>query len=243
MSRNPGLTIRRTGGFAAIGALLACAIAAAQPQFAVAAEGDVIGRISFEDADLPPANVEIELTQGMFNDLFGIGDAAVAGIAETLSKSGESADGGEGVKVAAEQLEAARQILQLASEVVREVRVRGYEGAPEGVAAHFDGKLKGDWETLIRARKDEDNIRVSLLRNEGAIRGIFVVAANNEGLIIANVVCDVSPENAKKLTSAATKIGLENGLAQELEAKMQRMRPRLAPPQSGPPVEPNGSTR
>jgi hypothetical protein len=57
------------------------------------------------------------------------------------------------------------------------------------------------------------------------------------------VVCDVSPENAKKLTSAATKIGLENGLAQELEAKMQRMRPRLAPPQSGPPVEPNDSTR
>ena len=35
--------------------------------------------------------------------------------------------------------------------------------------------------------------------------------------MFANAVCDVSPENVKKLTSAATKIGLENGLKQAIE--------------------------
>ena len=32
---------------------------------------------------------------------------------------------------------------------------------------------------------------------------------------------DVSPENARKLTAAATKIGLENGLAKAIELKLQ----------------------
>jgi hypothetical protein len=40
---------------------------------------------------------------------------------------------------------------------------------------------------------------------------------------LANLVCDVSPENIKKLTSAAAKIGLENGLQQVLETKMREM--------------------
>jgi hypothetical protein len=36
-------------------------------------------------------------------------------------------------------------------------------------------------------------------------------------------VCDVSPENVKKLSAAATKIGLENGLLQVLEKEMGRL--------------------
>ena len=74
----------------------------------------------------------------MFRDLFGLGDAAAAGVAETLFRSAEGDDGAQGVRMAAEQLEAARQILQLASEVVREVRIRVYEPWPKeaGDRAH-----------------------------------------------------------------------------------------------------------
>jgi hypothetical protein len=200
-----------------------------------AAENDTTGRVDFDDADLPPANVEIDLSQGMFNDLFGIGDAAVAGIAEALSQSADGSQGTEATQLAAEQLEAARQIFQLAGEVVREVRVRGYEKAPDGLASHFEGKLAdGNWETLVRVHKNEENVRISLLRSEGAVRGVFVVAANAGGLFVANVVCDVSPDNVKKLTSAATKIGLENGLAQAIEAKMHKMQHQLPPTEQVP---------
>jgi hypothetical protein len=72
-----------------------------------------------------------------------------------------------------------------------------------------------------------------LLRSEGAVRGVFVVAANGGGLFVGNVVCDISPDNVTKLTSAATKIGLENGLAQAIEEKMPKVQHRLPPTQHG----------
>jgi hypothetical protein len=45
-----------------------------------------------------------------------------------------------------------------------------------------------------------------------------------------NVVCDLSPENVKSLTSAATKIGLDNGLLMKLEAKFRQAHGGPAPP-------------
>ena len=56
----------------------------------------------------------------------------------------------------------------------------------------------------------------------GAIQGIFVTATDGDSVVIANVVCDISPENVKTLTSTATKIGMENGLAQVIEQKMKK---------------------
>jgi hypothetical protein len=191
----------------------------------------VTGRIDFEEANLPTANLEVDLTQGMFSDLFGIGDAAIAGIAETLSQNSDGNKHPQSTRIAAEQLQAARQILELAGEVVREVRVRGYEAMPEGVVPYFDNKLEeGEWETLVRVRKGDENARVSLLRQEGSVRGVFVIASNGRGLMVVNAVCDISPENVKKLTSAATRIGLENGLAEAINAKVQKMQQRLPPP-------------
>ncbi len=194
------------------------------------------GRIDFEAAKLPPATVEVDLSQGMFSDLFGIGDAAVEGVAETLLQSAER-NGGEGTRMAAEQLAAARQIMQLASEVVREVRVRVYDGIEEGaarpeeVAAQFDTQLReGNWDNVVVIREDDSTVRVSVLRGEGTVRGFFIVAGESDELVLANVVCDISPENVKKLTSAAAKIGLENGLQQMLEVQMREMKHRLPPP-------------
>jgi hypothetical protein len=195
-------------------------------------EKRVIGRIDFEGADLPPANIEVDLSHGMFSDLFGIGDAAIAGIADTLSQNSDANKHPEATRAAAEQLQAARQIFDLAGDVVHEVRVRGYEEMPEGVVSYFDSKLSDDWETLVRVRKGDENARVSLFRQDGAVRGIFVIATEGNGLIIVNAVCDVSPDNVKKLTTAATRIGLENGLAQEINEKMQKMNHRLPRPTS-----------
>jgi hypothetical protein len=213
-------------------------------------EAREVGRIDFEDADLPPATVEVDVSQGMLGDLFGLGEAAVAGMAETLAEAAGQSRGGEGTQLAAEQLAAARQIMEIAQGVVKEVRVRVYEDLPEEstqpgeLMRHYDSQLRaGDWENIVRVRDGDENVRVSLLRESGAIRGAFIVVLDGSDLVLANVVGDVSPENVKKLTSAAAKIGLDNGLEQVLEEKMREMkmhRPRRgdgpAPPQ--PPTPP-----
>jgi hypothetical protein len=231
------LMVRHAGRVGAFVAVVFCSAAAAlaQPESDSSAPA---GRIDFSEADLPPATIEVDLSQGMFHDLFGIGDAAVAGVAETLLQQAERNNGAEGTRMAAQQLAAARQVMQLAADVVREVRVRVYSDLPEGgarpdaVTSKFDEQLtRGDWDNVVRVREDDNIVRVSMLRDNGAVRGVFVIVAENDELVLANVVCDVSPENAKKLTTAAARIGLENGLGQMIEMKMREVRHRLPPPE------------
>lgn len=236
MSRICCFMTRRAGSFGAFAALAFYVMTAAQAQEIEVEQSGTSGRIDFEAADLPPATVEVDLSQGMFNDLFGIGDAAVAGVAETLRQSAER-NGGEGTRMAAEQLAAARQIIELASNVVHEVRVRVYDGMREGdvnaqqLAAKFDAQLReSNWDNVVVVRDNDASVRVSVLRGEGTVRGFFIVAGENDELVLANVVCDISPENVKKLTAAAAKIGLENGLQQVLEVQMREIKHRLPPP-------------
>ena len=88
------------------------------------------GRLDFEAAKLPAANLEVDLSQDTFRSLFGISDAAIAGVAETLFKSGDGEEG-KNKQLTAEQLEAVRKIVELGGKFVREVRVRAYESLPE----------------------------------------------------------------------------------------------------------------
>ena len=238
MSRASSLVLRWVSSNAACAAVLFGGLVAAQAQAVTDIEDrSSAGRIDFDDENLPPATVEVDLSQGMFNDLFGLGDAAIEGIAESLLQSADRTEGTEGTRLAAEQLAAARQIMQLASEVVQEVRVRVYEdlpedaGRPDKILGHYDEQLReADWETIVRVRDGDANVRVSLLRDEGAVRGAFVVAAEGDSLVLANIVGDISPANVKKLTAAAAKVGLENGLQQVLESKMRELHHKMPPP-------------
>jgi hypothetical protein len=147
------LAVRRAGMIAAVaGLMFYSAIAQAKP---VESGDTAIGRIDFDEAKLPPANVELDLSQGMFANLFGIGDAAVAGVAETLTKSTKG-DHAEAMHMAADQLAAVRQIIGLAGKVVREVRVRAYEKMAEDLSSRFDKQLKnGEWEKVAVLRKGD----------------------------------------------------------------------------------------
>jgi Domain of unknown function (DUF4252) len=234
----------RAGRCAALTAVVYFGIAAACAQAFAAESASTPGRIDFNEAQLPAATVEVDLSAGMFGDLAGLGEAAIAGVAETLQQASSSNRGSEGTKIAAEQLAAARQLVQLARGVVHEVRVRVYDKFDDGSAdsnslmAQFDDQLqKGNWENIVRVRDGKDSVRVSLLRKEGAILGAFVVASDGHSLVLANLVGDISPENVKKLTSAAATIGLENGLQQVLDHKMMKLRLRL-PPAVSPPSPP-----
>ena len=238
--------MRRRASTVAVAVVMLCVAVGARGQSNAAGTDSARGRIDFEAADLPAPTVEIDLSQGMVRDLFGIGDAAVAGVAESLLQSAEKSDGAAATRLAAEQLAAARQIMQLAGEVVQEVRIRVYRGLPddsmkpESLAAQFDEQLRaGNWDNVVRVRESNQSVRVTLLRDEGAVHGIFIIAGNQgKEIVLANVVSDISPENVKKLTSAATKIGLENGLAQIIEAKMSKRHPH-APVAAPEPPRPN----
>jgi hypothetical protein len=179
----------------------------------LANETEPVGRLDFEAAKLPAANLEVDLSQETFQSLFGIGDAAIAGITEELSKSEE----GEAVKkqLTAQQLDAIRKIVELGGKFVREVRVRAYESLPEGaddvdsMLKPVDAQLKaGKWATVVRMRSDDDMVRVSVLQKDGSIRGIFVAVSADDGIAVANIVCDISPDKVKPLTAAMTKIGM-----------------------------------
>jgi hypothetical protein len=172
------------------------------------------GRLDFEAAKLPAANLEVDLSQDTFRSLFGIGDAAIAGVAETLFKSGDGEEG-KNKQLTAEQLDAVRKIVELGGQFVREVRVRAYESLPEDIddvdsmLKPFDGQLKaGKWETVVRVRSDDDMVRVAMLQKDGAVRGIFVAVTAGDGIAVANIVCDISPDKVKPLTAAITKIGM-----------------------------------
>ncbi len=228
MSRIPLLVFRQLSGNLALAAVTFTLAICAHAQSWAADDSGTTGRIDFKSLNLPEATVEVDLSQDMFHDLFGIGDAAISGVAETLLKSADSGDSASSTKMAAEQLQAARQIVQLAGNVVHEVRVRVYDhfgksgGNPQELFKAVSGQLEASkWETLVRVHDHDSVVRVAAIRADGAIKGLFVIVNNHENVVLANVVCDVSPENAKKLTSTATKIGLDNGLAEQIAQKIK----------------------
>src|SRR5882757_8285303 len=136
------------------------------------------------------------------------------------SAQGEHA---ESMHMAAEQLAAVRQIIGLAGKVVHEVRIRAYEKNPEDLSSRFDKQLhEVEWEKVVVLRKGDENARVFIIYRNDSIRGAFVMAGGHGGQVLVNVVCDISPDNVKSLTSAATKIGLDNNLEQMIEMKFRK---------------------
>ena len=217
---------RAVGGFA-LAAFFLLAPAALHAQHATTSAKITTARIDFAAADLPPATVEVDLSQEIFGDLFGLGDAALEGVVEAFGQVNESKNS-PAIEHAGEQLAAAREIIQLAKQVVREVHVRVYEnfGEQENVTANlatrFEPQLtSGNWDSVIKVRDGNDSANISMLRVDGSVLGVFAVVADGKDVVLANIVCDVSPENIKQLTSAATKIGLKNGLQQLIEHEMR----------------------
>ena len=114
-----------------------------------------------------------------------------------------------------------RQIVQLAGQVVKGVRVREYdEAAPLAIkevgAPHFSAKLKAqNWETVVRVRSEDELYVVTCYASDGAIKGFFLIVHDEDSTVLANVVCDLSPENMQKLASAASMAGVKLGLGED----------------------------
>lgn len=232
MSLFHSFAARRAGTLGAFTAvLLYVGVATATAQDSSVASSDEIGRITFDHAGNAQKSVELNLGADMFGDLFGIGDAALAGVAEALSSSPQAQEGSDAVKMAAEKAAAAREFVSIAKSVVKSVRIRAYEGLADAakeqasVAEHYQSQLKaGGWENAMKARDGDKSVQISAVRDEGSIKGLFIIASEGNNLVLVNVTCDISPENAKRLTNAAVKTGLQAGLDKHLEEALRHMK-------------------
>ena len=124
------------------------------------------------------------------------------------------------MKFAAKQINEIRTVLPLAKEVIREVRVRVYEDGQDfsSLSGRFADQLKdGDWQQVAMIHDDDTSVHVSLLGQDGALRGVFVLLVDGEATVLANLVCDASPEKIEELANVITKIGLNTGLRKELQ--------------------------
>ena len=231
MSPFSSLVARRAGTLGAIAAvLLYVGVAAAYAQETTSPSSAEVGRIEFSHPGAAKKFVEFDLGPAMFGDLFGIGDAALAGIAETLGDSPQAREGSEAIKLAAEKAAAAREFVGIAKDVVKSIRVRAYDGLENpteeksSVSGYYDQQLQsGGWENTLRAQDGDKSVRVSAVRADGAIKGLFVVASESNKLVLVNVICDISPENAKRLSTAAVKAGLQAGLDKHLEQALKNI--------------------
>jgi hypothetical protein len=93
----------------------------------------------------------------------------------------------------------------------------------EDLSSRVDKQIRnGEWEKVVVIRKGDENARVFIISRNDSIRGAFVMAGGHGGQVLVNIVCDISPDNVKSLTSAATKIGLDNNLEQMIEMKFRK---------------------
>lgn len=187
-------------------------------------------RLPSDVGDLPPATVELDLGPGLIRQFFSMGDAAVAGFLDGLSTSPDAASS-ENLKFVANQLTSARELGDIASEVVQEVHIRVWNEEIDAVEAaaqlieRYDETLPSTgWEPTLRARQNGELVRIYTLREGESITGVCVVAGKRSELVVLNVVGNLSPENIQRFTSAATKIGVKLGLDKELNKAIEQMR-------------------
>jgi hypothetical protein len=223
-------------------------IAGARP--ANAADELPPGAVVFDSAG-PKPTVDLTLSPGMFRDLFGLGDAAVAGMIEALQRAQQQNGAAEELQFGADQLQLVQQVIGEAQKFVRQVRVRVYKGSgpmgarpqrnsadvapldPAAILEQYASQLTGaGWEQVVSVQENGQRVQVSLYRSEGAVRGVFVAAHSNGGeLALVNAVCELSPENVKRLTDLAVSAGLKFGLQDELRKGLEQMRAKHAGPQ------------
>jgi hypothetical protein len=214
-------------GSVAVAFSYAATMSVAWAQTATAqAEKTEAGRVEFDHPGGGEPAVQVDLPAGLWSDFVGLGDAAVAGVAEGLLQAKAHDEGTQSeVKLATDQLAAIRTIMSSLQGAVGEVRVRVYRGddgaenAAEAtdVAKFYAKKLAGsDWAKIVQVRDGKQSASVFLMRRDAAVRGVFVVANDGDELVLVNVLCDVSPERVKQITHEATKIGIEVGGEQGL---------------------------
>lgn len=177
------------------------------------------------DASLPKPKVSITLSAALMHDVFGVTNAALTGVAEALQ---EHQGGGEAVEMTAEQIQSVKQVLELVTDSITGVRLRVYEKLEPSVyeslvAAHNTRLADEGWEQVVEVNDDREQVRIALRNEEGAVRGVRILAGGGNETVSIDADCDLSPERAQQLTRTATKIAFEFGLEDALEEVVEEV--------------------
>ncbi len=230
MSRLKSATILRWGSTAVTLLILAFVALPARAQSDDHRVADRVGRVEFDFANAPAASVEVDLDEGMLPAITGLGKAAIQGVVEALVESGQGR-GDSAAEQSAEHLQAVHDIFETTSNVIREIRVRVYEDLSEktqysraSMIEHYQKKLAGtNWDSVARIHEGDSVVVVCVSRSGGAIHGFFVIVSERDDLVMANIVCELTPEKVKQATSQATKIGMKAGLEDLIERAIARV--------------------
>jgi hypothetical protein len=232
MSAISALRIGPLRGEAALAwaAIVALAVSAGAQNTTLAADAPT-GRVEFDYPGTAKATVEVDVNRDMFASFFNIGEGALTGAVDALRESTEGQPGSDAIREAAERATAAKELVGIAKDVINDVHLRIYEDMQSDAAessdivAHYDKQLEsGGWDNAVRVSEGAKRVRVSVARADDAIKGVFVVAQDGNDLVLVNVTCDISPENAERLANAAVKSGLKAGLGEALDKAMKKMK-------------------
>jgi hypothetical protein len=171
--------------------------------------------------------VEVDLSEGMMLALSGIGQAALNGVAEAIVESDQENPAPE-IAQSAEHLRAVNQMVSELTSAVHEVRVRVYDNLSDvaadtraGMIRHYSEQLgNSSWDSIVRVNDHGSLVNVNVLRSEGAIRGIFVLVSEQDHLVMANIVCELTSERIKQVAHGATLIGMKFGLDKAIQQAM-----------------------
>ncbi|MAT69060.1 MAG: hypothetical protein CMJ58_05995 [Planctomycetaceae bacterium] len=209
---------------AAIAAIAVSGVAQAQQESA----GTSLAKANLIRIDHPGAGrpmVDVALPAGMFDDVRGLIDAALTGVLEALQSD---ADGGPPAQFAAQHVAAVREVTGILEGAIEDVHIQVYGEAAGGdagaIADYYAGKLSSvGWDQVVRARDGDESAAVFLLRQDGAVRGVFVVAGEDGHTALVNAACDISPQRLKDLTRRVTKLWLELGGRGQLQQAIEHM--------------------
>ena len=198
---------------------------------APATSGGSAKAITLDYPSAPPAVVEVDLSLGLFSDLFGITDSALQGVVEAAMRFGNQSGEQEAqaVEFTAKQLQVIQKVLNIAKQSINGLELRVYDDFESGASqmqSYYSKKLNdAGWDSALRVRDGNQQVQVSLRRDSGAIKGAFLIASEGKGeLVIALLDCNLSPENAKQLTDAITSAALDLGLAKQLQQGLAEMK-------------------
>ncbi|MCA9258887.1 MAG: DUF4252 domain-containing protein [Planctomycetales bacterium] len=206
--------------------------AAIEKAASLATAGAVPGRVPFDYKGALTPTVEIDLGPGMLADAGGLIQAVLVGAAEELQAA--TGSGGELAQAAAQAAaiqEDVRGIIETVQGAVHEVRVRIFADLDETQMAectqlvdHYRQAVQTeDWDDTIRVRDRQAQVDICLLRSEGSVQGVFVVAQEGNDVVLVNVTGDVSPDRLREVSRLAIRLGLRFGLQQQLEEVFRRL--------------------
>ena len=146
---------------------------------------NIKGRIDFDFSDISEAKIEVNVSSKLFT---------------LLTKS----------------VEHEPEIGKLV-EMIEGVYVRGYENGEnlDQMLRHYENKLKaGEWETIVKAKNEDEIVRVSLLFDEEIVSGVFVMVTGAKETILVNIFGHIDFEEVGDVISNLENMNLNLDLPQ-----------------------------